>query len=55
MSKACTFLAFADPTVGLMLGSATEAGQGISVLVITDSPDPRTTIYDTWRDGKRVI
>jgi hypothetical protein len=37
------------------LGLATEAGRGIPALVITGSRVPRITIYDTWRDEKRVI
>jgi hypothetical protein len=62
-SKARTFLARVG--LGLVeltelawlcsLGRATEPGRGIPPLVITASGDPRITIYDTWRDEKRVI
>jgi hypothetical protein len=50
-AKGRTFLA----VLGLSLDLATEAGQGIPALVITASPVSPITIYDTWRDEKRVI
>jgi hypothetical protein len=50
-AKGRTFLA----AFGLSLGLATAAGQGIPALVITASQVPPITIYDTWRDEKRVI